>query len=251
MAETSQRPQPLTFGLCGRCAYLRGGTPTICFACARQTMHALPQRRCPTCDLPFDADADQCGNPICGWDDRWFGRNFAAALRSGVLEEAINSYKYGDRRGWAQIFARVLVGFLNEERDTFRRFDLIVALPTYVGDDGRSWDHTRLVVVEAEALAEGAWPFDTADPPAITKIAATERLTGKSWRQRFEIARGPLRAALAVPDPAKTRRRKILVYDDVFTDGQTLNEVARCLRLAGGASEVCGITLARQPYRQS
>jgi predicted amidophosphoribosyltransferase len=41
----------------------------------------------------------------------------------------------------------------------------------------------------------------------------------------------------------------ILVYDDVFTDGHTLYEVARCLKLQGGAADVCGVTLARQIYQ--
>jgi predicted amidophosphoribosyltransferase len=33
----------------------------------------------------------------------------------------------------------------------------------------------------------------------------------------------------------------------VFTDGLTLNEVARALRRAGAAA-VCGVTLCRQPF---
>jgi predicted amidophosphoribosyltransferase len=40
------------------------------------------------------------------------------------------------------------------------------------------------------------------------------------------------------------------VYDDIFTDGQTLNEVARALRYSGRAKLVSGITLARQPWRK-
>lgn len=40
-----------------------------------------------------------------------------------------------------------------------------------------------------------------------------------------------------------------LVYDDVFTDGLTLREIARKLRDAG-ATRVCGVTLCRQEYRR-
>ena len=52
-----------------------------------------------------------------------------------------------------------------------------------------------------------------------------------------------------MPNPARTASRSILVYDDVFTDGTTLNEVARALRGQAAASEVCGVTLCRQPWR--
>ena len=41
---------------------------------------------------------------------------------------------------------------------------------------------------------------------------------------------------------------RIVVIDDVFTDGLTLNEVARALRLQGGAERVFGVTLVRQPW---
>jgi hypothetical protein len=39
----------------------------------------------------------------------------------------------------------------------------------------------------------------------------------------------------------------IVVYDDVFTDGFTLREVARCLIRVGDATVVCSVTLTRQP----
>jgi predicted amidophosphoribosyltransferase len=55
-----------------------------------------------------------------------------------------------------------------------------------------------------------------------------------------------MRAALRIPRPAHVSGREILVYDDVFTDGFTLREVARALRRAGAAT-VCGVTLTRQP----
>jgi predicted amidophosphoribosyltransferase len=37
------------------------------------------------------------------------------------------------------------------------------------------------------------------------------------------------------------------VFDDVFTEGSTLREVARALLMAG-AEEVAGVVLARQPW---
>ena len=232
-----------------RDTYLQTGTPSICFACARRSIEALKKERCTVCDLPLKSGSTDCGNPICQWSDRCFEWNYAAAMRSGVLRNVIDSYKYDGFRGWAHIYARVLVGFLNEARSTFGDFDLIVASPTFVGRGGREWDHTRTVIMEASQLEDGReWPFDIDDPPAIVKTAATEPMMGKKWKQRYEIATGQLREALSVPDTDKTRGKTILVYDDVFTDGQTLNEVGRCLIAQGGASRVCGVTLTRQPF---
>ena len=72
-------------------------------------------------------------------------------------------------------------------------------------------------------------------------------MVGKGYQDRRRIAEGPLRDALEITRPGDLQGKHILVYDDVFTDGLTLNEIARALRGAG-AIDVCGITLCRQPF---
>jgi len=165
-------------------------------------------------------------------------------MRTGELREAINRYKYEGRWGWALIFGRVMAGFLEEQAALFRQFDIITASPTYVGPDGRSFDHTRRVLEQAAAeVSPGAvWPFDIAGEPLIVKAGPTPRMVGNGYRGRQRIAEGPLRDALRVTRVQDVRGKRVLVYDDVLTDGLTLNEVARALRIVG-ATEVCGVTL--------
>jgi len=235
------------------CAYLESGSSEICYRCARKTIESLAPfaRRCATCDLPLRNG--KCGNPLCNWHERerYFKWNYAIAMRSGVLERAISDFKYQNRHGWRQIFGRVLAGFLDDESDTFEHFDLIIASPTYVDPDGtRKYDHTREVILAADEESEGRWPFDTEDTPAIVKTARTEPFVKKKWAERKKIAETELRAALTIPEASRTRGKNILVYDDVFTDGFTLREVARALIEDGGAKGVCGVTLTRQPIRQ-
>ena len=146
----------------------------------------------------------------------------------------------------------MLAGFLEQEATTFRDFDLIVASPTYVGPGGRTFDHTRRVLEHAagEVMPGRPWPFDVGGEPAIVKTARSRPFRGKNWQERRAIARDEIRPALSVPDPSRTAGRSILVYDDVFTDGSTLDEVARALRIHGQANTVCGVTLCRQPWRR-
>jgi predicted amidophosphoribosyltransferase len=244
-------PEPPGFGLCGRCPYRETAPPALCFACARKTIRDLATERCLVCDLPFNPGEQKCQNILCGRVPRYFDWNYAVAMRTGVLQKAINQYKFDNRKGWALIFARVLVGFLEEERKLFKEFDLIVASPTYVSPEGdnRHWNHTRLVIVKAYEECYGEWPFDVGeDGPAIIKTAKTPRMTGRGWKERNDVAVNYLRPALSIPNPAMTRGKAILVYDDVFTCGHSLYEVARCLTLSGGARRVCGVSLARQPW---
>jgi predicted amidophosphoribosyltransferase len=106
------------------------------------------------------------------------------------------------------------------------------------------------MIVEAAAVEDPIdWPFAY---DLVVKDAATERFATKgavkTWRERKKIAEGPLRAALRVPDPKAVAGKRILVFDDVFTDGFTIREVALALTRAG-AAEVSEVVLARQPFR--
>lgn len=243
--------KPPGFGRCAVCPYRETAPPALCFTCASERLEKLSSTKCKICDRPVAIGEDTCSNPICSWEDyRRFGWNYAVAMRSGYLESAINAYKYQDKKDWAQVFARVLIGFLDEEQETFSQFDIITSSPTYISRvDGRQWDHTGRVIDVAYEVSYGGRPFDVGNPRLIVKTGATTRMMGKTWRERKTIAETELRDALMVPDPSRTYGKSILVYDDVFTDGFTLNEVARCLIEHGGARVVCGVTLARQPWK--
>jgi predicted amidophosphoribosyltransferase len=166
-------------------------------------------------------------------------------MRTGPLRAAIDRYKVGGHYGWAGIFGRVPLGYLNANKDVFDGYDLIIPSPTWVGEGGRTFDHTGLVIERAAGEDDDeAWPFELG---IVQKSAATTPFRGKTWRRRREIAELELRSALTIPDPEEVRGKRILVYDDVYTEGLTLREVARSLCDAG-AVEVSEIVLARQPY---
>ncbi len=138
----------------------------------------------------------------------------------------------------------MLVGHLNAGALAFSRYDLIVPSPTYVGPGGRAFDHTGEVIARAIVEDDGT----SAVPPRCHREKRGDNaVRGRTWQQRRQIAESELRQALSVPDPGQVRAKRILVFDDVYTEGLTIREVARCLRLAG-ASEVSEIVLARQPY---
>lgn len=240
------------FGRCASCPCRETGSPLLCFTCARRRMTGLApeEHRCLVCDREYDAGQTACHNPVCNWEDRQFEWNYAVALKDGPLEQAIYRYKYDGVRAWATIFGRVLLGFLDVNREIFDRFDVIMAGPTFVGAGGRTFDHTQAVIDQASRESTpGRWPFG---PPVVVKTKpARPMMQQMSMADRRLLARTELRDSLGVPDPERTRGLRILVYDDVFTTGLTLNEVARVLRVDGGANSVCGVSLVRAVYRGS
>ncbi len=236
---------PAGFAACVECAYRDTGSAPICFACASERTERIARRSCDVCGQALPEDG-RCGNPVCHFEDRYFTRVWAISMRTGQMRAAITRYKYDGRWGWAAIFGRILVGFLTAHRATFGAYDLIVPSPSYVGAGAtRAFDHTRRIVEAAQVEEPIAWPFAY---NVVTKTAATEPMVGHTWRERKAIAEGPLRAALRVPQSSPVLGKRVLVFDDVFTEGFTIREVARALMLAG-ASEVSEIVLAREPWK--
>lgn len=164
-----------------------------------------------------------------------------------MLKRVGDEFKLNGRRGWGVILGRLLVGYLDAHRGDFEHFDLIIPSPGWAGAGARlPWDHAAEVVRWAKDAMTTPWPFDL-DPviERTTYVAPLKAL--RSWKARRQLAETDLRASLHVVDAARVRRKRVLVYDDIFTDGFTLREIALKLR-ASGAREVCGLTLMRQPY---
>ncbi|MDP9434801.1 MAG: hypothetical protein M3P93_06235 [Actinomycetota bacterium] len=233
-------PRPAGLPDCMKCPYRDPGTPAVCYACANAGVRAAAGPTCRLCGQEL-VDA-RCTNTVCTLPDPWFSRIHVVSGCTEPMWEAVTRYKYDEDRGWADLLARILVGFLDDHRDEMRRYDRITTGALYVGPKARRlWDHLRLVLDAAERQAP-AWPFA---PDLITKAVPTGQFLGRDVETRRRIAEGELRTALAVPDPGRVAGRRVLVLDDVYSEGFSLREMARTLRLAG-AAEVAGVVLARR-----
>ena len=194
------------------------------------------------------SEEGECGNPLCkdGVLSRGWEVIYAVAMRSGTLQEVISRYKYEGLKGWAWIFARALVGYLEQEL-LLDDWDLIIPMPTFIGEGGRDWDHIDLVL--ERALVEN--PDLPIRRDVMRKTKATPRLVGQpGFAARAIVAETHLYPALEMTDPQAVADKRVLVFDDVFTSGLTLREVTRKLKQAGALS-VGGIALARQPFRSA
>ena len=217
------------------------GTPAICFSCANAGAPPPPGPACAICRQALDG-GQRCPNTVCNEDDRFFSRIYTVSEQPEPMWDAVCRYKYDEDRSWAAGLGRILVGFLDEHAEEVARFDLITTGALYVGPQAnRLWDHLRLIL-DAAGREGPAWPFAH---DLITKSVPTGRFLGIGVEERREIADGELRAALVVPHPERVAGRRILVLDDVYSEGFSMREMARAL-LEAGAAEVAGLVLARR-----
>jgi predicted amidophosphoribosyltransferase len=235
---------PAVFPRCRRCGHFDNGPVAGCVACARPRLELVGPAACAQCGQRLAAGG-RCPNELCRRPWRRIGPIHAIAYHSGPLRQAINEYKYLGVRTWAVIFARLLLGWL-EETLAADPPDLIVANPSFVCQGSQEFAHTE-AVVQAAAAQSAQWPFDIATQRAIIKTRPTlKSAQAAGWSKR--AAATDLRSALSIPDRARTEGRFVLVYDDVCTTGGQLDAVAGCLLEDGGARRVEGIVLARAPW---
>lgn len=197
------------------------------------------------CGQTVFAAGGRCPNRWCRRPDRGFSVAFSAGVHGGDLRRAIARYKYRGERRLCDPFADLLARYLLERAPWFEEFDVITAVPAYLGPGARrAWDPVGSVL---RALPGRLGPGWAVEAGLIVKTAETPGMAGRGWLERQRIARGPLRRALAVPDPAAVAGAQVLVVDDVLTEGSTLREVALALRRAG-ASDVAGLVIGRPAW---
>ena len=195
---------------------------------------------CGVCGEPLAGQP--CPNTVCHYPDREFSEILTVTEDAEPMWELLCRYKYVEDQRCAEELAGHLLDYLHLNRDRVARFDLVTTGALYVGPRAlRLWDHLRLIL-DAAAEKDPQWPFA---PDLITKAVPTGRFLGIGVEERRAIAEGELRSALAVPEPARVAGRRVLVIDDVYSEGFSMREMARALRLAG-AVEVAGLVFCRR-----
>lgn len=221
------------------------GPEPLCPSCSGQ-VEFLSAPWCLRCGepLPTSRAGDFCRRcrPSRAGGKYAFDICRSVAHYDGVMREAIHGLKYHGRLRLVAPLAQMLVDTLRAEDNlNATSIDGIVPVPLH---RRRRWDRgfnqSELI---GKAVSRGLEiPLL---PEALLRPHPTSDQVGLKRHQREENVHG----AFAVAKPEKISGKTILVIDDVFTTGATLNECARVLRQAG-AARIVAATLARQVRKE-
>ncbi|MEV0589620.1 hypothetical protein [Nonomuraea sp. NPDC050310] len=227
---------------------MASGSAATCAACAARTLTPVAVRHCKTCSQQLPADGTStCSNRICGYPwpaMRGFSRVDAIAMYTAPLSQAIQALKYEGRTGWATIFGRLVVGWLNLHPGRSAGVTHIMGNPSE--PDRQPLQHIEAIM--AAAWAEDvtqSWPLPHPDEPMLTKLRPTASSAGGGRAAKQSAAR---EHAQALRLSGSIDGATILLIDDVFTTGSQFHEVGRFL-IGHGAVDVRGLVLARVPWR--
>lgn len=149
-----------------------------------------------------------------------------------IVRSAIHKYKFNNNYIFADVFSHFMIKTLSEF-DNISDFDIIVPLPlSKKRMRERGYNQSALI---AERIAE---KFNIAYSKNILlrKRNTKKQSTLKGYSRISNVAD-------AFTTECDLHNMKILLFDDIYTTGNTLNQAAKVLKNAG-ASEIAGATVA-------
>lgn len=201
----------------------------ICLGCMDKPKLLTPPW-CMRCGRKTEEGEEYCRD--CREREHLFDRGRALYEYDSVAE-SIYRLKYGGRREYADFYGEQIVEYLG---DFIRDMgpEAIVPIPL----------HRRRRAVrgynQAELLARAAG--DRMSIPVYSRLLVRVRDTAPQKELNREERQNNLKRAFNIPRN-DVKLKRILVFDDIYTTGTTLDEAARALK-AAGAEEIRFITLA-------
>ena len=220
-----------------RAKLVSSALPLFCPTCAGAVQILAPPG-CACCGRPLpDAvagPAHRCG--ACLAKPPLFSRARAIAIYDGPLAQAIQNFKY--REGLAGLATFATLARQATAAAELSEPDLILPVPLHLRRLRQRGFNQALLLARAFFPAERARIVSD----LLLRQRWTTPQTGMNGRERRRNLKGAFSVA---PERAtKIKGQSILLVDDVFTTGSTVNECAGVL-LAAEAREVQVLTLAR------
>jgi ComF family protein len=222
--------------LCVACATRVDEAHALCPACWRK-LSFLDGACCALCGLPFEIDTGEqtiCAG--CHARPRAFDRARSLFSYDEVSKPLILSFKYADRLDHAPAFARWMdrTGSM-----LLAESDIIVPVPLH---PTRLWRRRY----NQSAILAGRLARLTKKPHEPMLLRRRRPTESQGSMPSAKARRRNMLGAFEVPADkrGKVNGRNLLLIDDVFTTGATLEACARALKRAG-AARVDVLTLAR------
>ncbi len=210
--------------------------PFFCQLCWKN-IQPLSGPLCPRCGKPFPSrvtllhsPTHECGT--CRTRAPAFSKVWSVFPYAPPLKEAITLFKYQGKHSLAGPLAERML----EALPTLPPLDHFMAIPLHPHRlREREYNQALLLAYRLSRATHIPLLLN-----GVIRIRSTLPQTGLSKKARLTN----VRRAFGVPKPNAVQGKRILLIDDVFTTGATLNECAKTLRRAG-SGPVYGLTLTR------
>lgn len=207
----------------------------ICPGCFSQLIF-FSSPKCPRCGIGFFAEEGNdhlCSK--CLTAEESFSQARALGPYTGLLAEVITRFKYHGATYLAKPLGKLLAAYQDPDF-SWSNIDLLIPVPLHPRRlRERGFNQSLLLARIISQMRKIPLDFTT-----LRRIRYTQPQTQVSGAERQSNIRGAFQVKTNKPLSGKN----ILLVDDVFTSGNTVEECARVL-IKAGAKQVNVLTLAR------
>lgn len=226
--------------------------PTSCLVCSKKP-DSFNKNICPDCLIKIEKRLPpfcmKCGRQLrgesglqelchdCRKDSIYYDRAFSALSYNGVLRRLMHDFKYNKMTALSEDFAELTIEFM-KKYGAGKNIDLVLSIPMH-----RSRLFEREVnpshflarkIAKKLGIAYSKGPIKKIkDTPPQSRLKRHERT--KNIKGSFYLKPGRI---------SGMADKNILLVDDLFTTGSTVNEYSRLLKKAG-ARYIEVITVSR------
>lgn len=216
--------------------------PKTCFSCNYRIVEDII---CTNCRNELIRQKDfcaYCGSSlkngkcfICQNENILFDQICSVFEFDNVLQKLIHHFKYDEKKKIAAFFAECAINYI-EFNNLFKKIDCIVPVPLHsVKKRLRGFNQSELI---ARKIAQHFdWNLCSS---IIHRNRFTKTQTNLSKKERKQNVAG----AFSLKKGTNLNGKTIIVVDDVFTTGSTINALADLLK-NNGAEKIYAFTIAR------
>lgn len=192
----------------------------VCFACRKWIM-PIEGARCMHCSKPLDVDTEElCLD--CGQQKFYYDQGFAVFLYEGRIRESLMRFKYGERQEYGSFYAKMLNLFAQKWVERWKP-EVLIPVPVHATKlRKRGYNQAEILAKELSKI----WkiPMDNHCMKRTKKTRAQKNLDNKERRKN-------LKEAFNMTHPVKYRC--VLIVDDIYTTGSTVDTLAKLLKEYG------------------
>jgi len=207
----------------------------------------VPKPICVVCGRPSFATAPDITEltwlcRLCRGGTYAFDRARSFGLYNNTMHRAVLLLKHEEMAPFGSWFAERIAEIIHSNSEKMRG-NVVVPVPLHrARRRERGYNQAQLIAAPMARLLRLP-----CEPSALTRVRPRPNKLILSRGERWKSVRGAYQAA-DHPSAKRLKGQTVLLVDDVFTTGATLDSCARALRKAG-AAKVIGITAARVIYR--
>lgn len=202
----------------------------ICLDCLKRLKYVSPPR-CLKCGKHLEDEEQEYCRDCSGREHAFIqGR---ALYEYDSAAAAIYRFKYGNRREYADFFGEELAGYLGEYIRRIRP-DGLIPIPLHPARQRRRGYNQAYLLAKAVSRYTGV--------PVYDKILIRVKNTAPLKKLNFRERQNNLKKAFNIRGN-DVKLKTIILIDDIYTTGSTMDEAAAVLRRAG-VEQVYFLTLA-------